>query len=295
MVPSFIVAGAPKSGTTSLWEYLKAHPEVCMARMKEPAFFTEVMGWDETGDESAPRRSGRFRKGMDWYQGLFGDCESKKATGEASTLYWEATDAAGLIRRHVPDVRLIFLVRNPVNRVYSNYWQERKQGRKIPDFYEMVMNRHPRLEQYIYVSSYDIHLERFSSIFDDDQLLVLLYEDMRNNPAEVLRAVYGHIGIDESFLPSNLGQKFNAARLPRSDWTQRLISAPWLHRTADKLPDWARAVAVKSRTALVSLNSVQRQYPPLSSRTRESLSHELSGAVDAVEEFLGQAIPSWRS
>ena len=128
MLPTFIIAGAGKSGTTALWAYLNQHPEICMSRIKEPMFFTNLLGYRQGGSIEAPVYEGRYKSGLEWYEKLFAKCCQKRALGEASTAYMYAKDAAGLIKKTLPEVKLIFLLRNPVDRLYSNYWQERKYG-----------------------------------------------------------------------------------------------------------------------------------------------------------------------
>ena len=161
-LPTFIIAGAPKCGTTALWNYLNEHPEVCMARIKEPRFFSQMPGeLDKKTIGSGPLRSGYFNRGINWYQSLFDSCQQLKARGEASTYYFSAIDSPILIESLIPKVRLIFILRDPVKRLYSHYWQEYKLGLGMPSFEDMVRDNHPRFQYYSYVSSYKINLVFF--------------------------------------------------------------------------------------------------------------------------------------
>src|SRR5688572_24468381 len=109
MLPNFFIIGAMKAGTTSLWQYLRRHPEIFMSKLKEPGYFTEELRWDQ---------------GIEWYRSLFDDAGSARAVGEASTSYTKWPRFAGIpARMHalVPEARLIYLVRDPGDRIRSHY------------------------------------------------------------------------------------------------------------------------------------------------------------------------------
>jgi hypothetical protein len=139
-IPDFIIAGAPKCGTTALASFLNEHPGVCMCYIKEPRFFTKMKGDMETtitGD--GPRLSGTFDNGYEWYASLFKNALEGQKTGEASTVYFANADSAKLIYDHNPNMKLILMLRHPVKRLYSHYWQEYKLGFNFPSFEQMVV------------------------------------------------------------------------------------------------------------------------------------------------------------
>jgi hypothetical protein len=293
MLPSFIIAGAGKSGTTTLWEHLKEHPEVCMAQFKEPGFFTQVVGHSDGAGDRAPSLSGRYCKGLEWYESLFRSCDNAKARGEASTIYMVVEDAPVLMKQVVPDVKILFILRDPVERLYSQYWQERKLGWKLPDFGQMVQEHHPRLEWYVYVSSYHVHLTRYLEEFSKHQLSLFLYEDLRYRPKELVRGAFRAVGVDPSFLPKSLGRRYNAARLPRIAWAQRLLNAAAGIELAMTLPTWFCSWLGMVRQGMLKLNSAALQYHSMRPKLREELMVELTDAISYVEHYLQRPIPSW--
>ena len=109
MLPTFIIAGAAKSGTTALHEVLNSHPEICMSWMKGPTYFTE----------EASRST--HQRGKEWYERLFSECVNAQAIGEVSPFYMTGMDAPELIYGTVPKVKLLFVLRNPIDRLYSYY------------------------------------------------------------------------------------------------------------------------------------------------------------------------------
>ena len=295
-LPSFIIGGAPKAGTTALWAYLADHPEVFMPGYKEPHFFSRMQ--EDMGNgivKPGPRRAITFSNGLQWYEDLFKPGSSAKARGEASTHYFSAPDSAGLIRAHVPDVRLIFLLRDPVERLYSQYWQLYKSGWSMPKFESMFHNNHPALAYYCYVSSYKMHLERFYSEFSPEHILILFDVDLKRQPMEVLQRVYRFIDVDPGFIPSALGSTFNPNRFPRSRFIERLLTIlrhSWLSR---EMPDGWRQRFSSTRRFVSKLNAVQDRYPPMPVAIRSELVKRFEGDISFVENLLGVNLDSWRT
>jgi hypothetical protein len=293
MLPTFIIAGAGKSGTTSLWAYLKDHPEVCMAFHKEPKFFTALKGCGDHPDGISPRRTGNYSKGLGWYQRCFRHCGKAKAIGEASTEYMPAEDAPYLIKQHLPEVRLIFLLRDPVARVYSHYWQERKSGWSIPGFGELVEQRHPALLRYLYVSSYHHQLERYLTFFPKEQLSVYLYTDFQKDTLKVVQDVYHIIGVNSAYIPINLGRVYNRAQLWRSPQIHRFVNQFGVNLQLFlgwEIHPWFKNVV---RTVM-KLNSKNITKPPMPVEIRTELIKELTPVINYVEEFLDRPVPEWR-
>jgi hypothetical protein len=287
-LPNFIIAGASKSGTTSLWEYLKSHPQVCMASIKETNFFTR----------EAP--SGRFDKGLAWYENLFKACAEAKGIGEATPGYMIKIDAPGLIAQTLPDVQLIFLLRDPVDRLYSQYWFHRQQGQQLPNFDEMVKvgangQRSQALSWYLFSSSYHLHLERYLEYFPKEQITVFLYDDLQQDPPVFMQQVCRVIGVDPSIDLPNISRAYNTARRARLAWFQRLIKALGPRIMRIDLPEWLFSFFKRSRKTLWALNTATLQYPPIDPELRQELIEELSKAIEYVERYLNRPLPSWRT
>lgn len=293
-LPNFLIAGAQKAGTTYLWRMLESHPQVCLAVIKEPTFFTRVPGCGEHSDGRLPRYSGRYERGLEWYSSLFPNRPQAAARGEASTQYMSEPDAAGLIHQHIPEVRLVFLLRDPVARVYSHYWQEVKEGWKLPDFSVLVNQRDLALQRYIYVSDYARHLERFLQHFPREQLGIFLFDDLVLNPLAVFQQVCQLIGVAEDFRPLDLGQaknsrgNFRSLRINR--WLGRMAYS-WRLSLKSPPPAWVSRLAEK----LGRYNRKPAEPAGLSPELRGSLLLEFDDTISYVEEYLGRALPGWRA
>jgi hypothetical protein len=295
MLPTFICVGAAKTGTTTLQKYLEAHPEVCLSLFKEPDFFHNEAGVMDGGKPDGPPSSGHYARGLDWYQSIFQPNQTTRAVGEISTAYIAIEDAPRLIRKDVPDVRLIFCLRDPATRLYSHYWEERKAGWELPPFEMMLRSRHPRFNYYFHVSSYHLHLIRYLEFFPKEQILVTLFDDLYKDPKQFIQDVYRFIGVDAAFIPPNLGEKYNPAQQPKSPSFQRLLTrlaaARWEMTSNFWLYEW---LAIVGRW-LVRLNSQPITYAPLPSPLRSALIEEFSETIDFVETYLNRQLPAWRN
>jgi hypothetical protein len=214
-LPNFLVIGAMKSGTTSLFHYLRAHPQVFMSPLKEVDFFVE---------------GGNWKRGLDWYRRQFDGAPSNAvAIGEASTSYTNYPEYDGVperISKVLPDVRLIYVVRDPIERIRSHY-QHRAltAAERLP--IDVAVLQDPR---YVDRSRYALQLEQYLSCFPREQLLVITSEALRASRGPTMRGVYRFLGVDETFVPEMLDREFyrteERANYPRPVW--------WLRRTAKR-------------------------------------------------------------
>ena len=181
VLPNFLIIGAMKAGTSSLWNYTRHHPQVFMPPQKEIEFFSSPESW---------------RRGVDWYSGLFASAKPHHhAVGEASTGYSkfpQFTGAPERIANTLERVRLIYLVREPVDRMRSQ-WEHlvRNWGEKTP-LNEALLND-PR---YLSFSRYATQLEQYLPHFAREQILVIKSEDLKQQRATVLKRVFRFIGVD---------------------------------------------------------------------------------------------------
>lgn len=194
-IPDFIIIGAMKAGTTSLYRYLHSHPGIFMSEVKEPSYFVAERNWS---------------KGPDWYRSLFAGAPDGALLGEASTNYSKGTTFSGVpqrLREEVPDVKLIYLIRDPVERIRSHYAyavcrrKERRSAERAITCKSI----------YVRTSQYGAELQRYREHFPNHQMLVLLTEDLRDEPAAVLRRVERFLGLDDFAFP-HLERRYNVTR-----------------------------------------------------------------------------------
>lgn len=218
LVPDFFVIGAYRSGTTYLHRALGQHPQVFVSILKEPNFFAV-----DGNDDATPELLMRSVVDADEYARLYRDASSSQRCGDVSPEYLRNPAAPGRIRQTHPDAPLVAILRNPIERAYSDYLQHRARGSEPCDtFAEALDQQDERREglsrsapHYLDSGRYGVQLARYMELFAADQILVLLYEDLQHDEGEVARRVFEHIGVEPS-VEIELESDVNASGLPRN-------------------------------------------------------------------------------
>src|SRR5688572_12221195 len=198
MFPNFLLIGAAKSGTTSLHSYLDQHPDVFMSRRKELQFFP----WDNQppefrgpGDDIMITR--QVITSVEEYRSHFAAAGGYKARGESSPSYLYIPRAAERIRHHIPDAKLIAVLRHPADRAYSNYIMLRREGWEMLPLDQALAAEERRIRDgwgyawhYLRRGSYGAQLELYLELFRRDQLKIYLYEDLQADVAGLAQDIF---------------------------------------------------------------------------------------------------------
>lgn len=201
---NFIGIGAQKSGTSWVYACLYDHPQIC-APIKEIHFFSRP----------------RFAQGKEWYESHFTTCDAAKCIGEFSTSYLYSVEAPERIHAYYPEAKIIAIIRNPVDRAYSQYRNAIKAG----EITEMVsFDEYARTELSVLgQGKYAEQLSRYNAYFDAGHMLVLVYEDIAKDPGAFMQRIYSFLGIDTGFVSRMLYAHINVARTPRFIWVDRMM------------------------------------------------------------------------
>jgi len=190
-LPNFFVAGAARSGTTSMWKYLQQHPDIYMPQdvaHKEPSYFCNTYGYSD----------------YHAYLQLFDEAGERKMTGEASGTYLSSPESPGLIKKSIPEAKFIIMLRNPVDRAYSLYkWMHHNKYEQIRTFEEALyeeqnsrlnnkdfqLNNRQYYYNYLYFNSglYYEQVKRYLRIFGREQVHIIIFEEFKQ---EILRTIY---------------------------------------------------------------------------------------------------------
>lgn len=261
-LPTYIIAGAMRSGTTALNSYLREHPDVAVSSTKEVHFFDEY-----------------FDRGLDWYRQQFPGSESAVAVGEATPNYMFSTIALDRIRDTLPDVKLVVMLRDPIDRAHSHYWHDRARGKTSGDFEDTVMRELDGSGQglnYVARGRYRAQIEDILERFPPTALHVEIFEDMVDRPEDLYSSVCRFIGVDDSFRPGNLGSPVNSFIEFRS---------LALRRVSHKVPG-------RLKTVLGRINTRRRaSYPPMPEKVRELLTAEFEKANQGLDKIVGRNLP----
>ncbi len=276
MLPNLLVIGAMKGGTTSLWEYLRQHPQVHMSSTKEIHFFD---------------RDDRWGRGCAWYEGHFAG-----ATGQ-HTVIGEATPAYARFPQHrdvparaaslVPQARLVYVLRDPIARIRSHYLHHRTLGLETLPFAQAVLER----STYVDTSRYAMQIEQWLRCYPREQLLVITSEQLREQHAETMRQVYAFLGVDPSWSPSSEQLHRTEDKYVPRPAASRLRQTTFADRIVEGTPEPLRPV-------LKSVWSLTRHRPDiggaeLDDALRSVLADLVRDDAHRLPRYLGADFDCW--
>lgn len=223
-LPSFVLLGAPKCATTWLYDCLAAHPDVYVPAEKELEYFG----------------SHRFHLGINWYKSSYTEWTNERVAGDTSVGYFDSPEApprlAATFGRE--RLKLILLLREPVDRAVS-YYSYRLQTGNAPASFEKSLEQYYFRQLYIESGHYDKGFERYLQYFERNQILVLLYEQIKTDPIGVIRSVFDFLDVEPSFCSPVFSQTSNVGRSIRNRrlhlWLHHLGAAVQAARPSSKL------------------------------------------------------------
>lgn len=222
-MPNFLIIGAQKAGTTSLYYYLKQHPQIYMSPIKEPHFFTyegEKLGY------STPTRITNVEDYCKLFQGVLKEI----AVGEASPSYIYSPKVPERIQHYIPDAKLIAILRHPAERAYSNFVHNIQHGSEpLQDFAQALRKEEKRVcdnqafhLHYKQKGFYYVQMRRYFDRFNRSQIKVYLYEDLITDPISMLQNIFQFLGVDETFTP-NVSNRYNVSNTPKNEILRTLV------------------------------------------------------------------------
>lgn len=260
-----------RSGTTSLARYLRAHPQAFVSIPKEIRFFDV---W--------------FERGVDWYESHFEGASNHAAIGEASPSYMYVKESPQRMASLIPDARLIAILRNPIDRAYSHYWHARAKKIETLTFEDALAAEPARLADgslrsqldysYFDRGRYLSQLLNVTLSFPRVALLVILFEDLRDEPLRTFATVCDFLGLDPSQSPPEVGMTANPYRRIRSVNVRRL----------------SRHLPGLARRAVGRLNLKAESYPPMADSTRAELSKRFQTENERLAQWLGRNLTTWQ-
>lgn len=268
---NFVCVGPQRTASSWLHKHLVSHPGLAF-----PEHVKETMFFDE-----------RFDKGMDWYWAHFGEAADNALLGEIAPTYFDSDEAMERLGRYA-GLRVIVLVRNPIERTYSLFRHHRSKGR-VPDDYFEAVEQMPRIES---SGRYAGWCERWESRFGKDHCLYLLQEDIEADPQGVLDRLCSFLGVAHLPLPEDAGERFGQATQPRSlrltktfAWLSTRLRSMGIHRPSEI------AKRMGLRSLLIGKTSGQEQMP---AEVRHRLTGLYEEDIDWLEKKLGRPFDGWR-
>ncbi len=237
--PNFIIAGFPKCGTTSLFHYLKQHPDIFMPNQKELHFFTQAQIFKlNKGPKDKVVKQSHIKSEKEYLE-LFKSVKDEIAVGDASPSYINYPENFGMIKQYLNDPKVIVIVRDPIDRAYSNYLHLKRELRETMDFFSALKNEDNRRKE----SYSDFWYYRFNSTYYKkilmakktfSNVLVLTAEEFKRNPEITLKKVYSFLGVKLIVKKQALETKFNVGGFYKKNLITSLLFQPSRFKNALK-------------------------------------------------------------
>ena len=299
-MPNFLIIGAPRCGTTSLYHYLKQHPQIYMSSIKEPTFFVLEGRSREFAPDRERGREGRTIYDLEAYQALFAAVIDEIAIGEASIQYLYSSRAPDRIKYHIPEAKLIAVLRDPAERAYSSYLMSVRRGLEtITDFAQAIQVELDQPEsglkwwqkrRNLEAGFYHRHLQEYYERFDAQQIGVYFYEDLKADPARLVQDVFRFLGVDPSFSP-DLAVEYLVSGTPKNGLGRsflRLSRSPIKDLLKSVIPDrlgHRLVYAVESR--------ILTKPPSLDPKIRADLIEIYRADILQLQDLLQRDLSHW--
>ena len=289
-LPTFVIIGAAKAGTTALYWYLAEHPEIFMSPMKETnylAYGLDASGGLIYGDPELHK----FRvKTLEDYEALFADAGDATAVGEASPIYLECPQTPERIKELRPDAQIVCGLRDPVDRAYSDYQMYlRNRGRKLDPRRDLVSDA-PWAQpgsHWMKIGRYHEMLSRYLDVIPREQFSFYLFEDMRRDTLTVVQRLYRFLGVDTSYQP-DLETPHNVGGMPARAGVERFLTSKKLRALAEPLvPKAVADLARRIRTANLE------KAPPLPPEMRRNMIGFFEDDIARAQGLLGLDLSGW--
>ena len=300
-LPDFLMVGAAKSGTTSLWHYLRQHPDVFMPVNKEPLFM--VSSYYRNLNSNDPKYAllkKHLVAELDEYQALFSGAGSARAVGEASQPYlYHYELAIENIRRYIGDPGIIIVLRNPVDRAISAYTYLLRDGEESRTIEECLTVEQERRDAnwsmshfYRGAGLYERQVKAYLDSFS--RVKVFLFEDLVNDAQGVARDTFELIGVDPEFTP-DVSTRHNVSGIPKHAWVHSLISNP--NRFVDALKPLAKLVTTEPlrRKLIEGMRARSLRRIELPAATRERLKGLFHADIKRLESLINRDLSGWLS
>jgi len=296
----FLIIGGGKSGTTSLYYYLAQHPDVFLARIKEPRFFL-LPGLDiDTTAEQRAHFCASFPEGVATraaYRDLFRDAAPGQVKGEASVQYLSSDTAAANIGRYAPQARLICILRNPMDRAYSNYAHGRRDGLEHrPSILDALRETGPD-HVFFYPGFYSRHLECYAQRAPRNPLRVWLYEELLQDPVGTVQSMLRYLGVDDRFVPdTSFKANVSGEASPANVWARIYDAARRNRLRRHPMVQRFMSVELKQRIVktLASRADRDRVKQHLTETEWDTLMQVYEADIRRLETLLGRSLDVWR-
>lgn len=281
----FIGVGAPKSGTSWIAQCLKEHPQICFSQSKEINFFNKKYVFYRKNEPW------KYQYGINWYKKHFNHCKEGKTKGEFSVQYLADPDTPRLISENFPNTKIIIILRNPTNRLYSHYLFAKSQY-SLPQsltFEKVVQEQKDYVEQ----GFYHQHIQRYLKHFARESILIMIYEEIKKDPLDFIKKIYKFLGVNENFTPPSLYLKVNPT--PISLYLWKLRKKIKKNKLGKSFISFLKIFELNKIIKKISLIiSGKKTYKKMSPVLRQKLNTFYQSEIKKLETFLNRDLSFWQ-
>jgi hypothetical protein len=292
--PNFLIVGAQKSGTTSLYSHLKRHPQIYMSPQKEPHFFvSHLLKFPHNGIEDF---DGHIIKDFKEYMRLFSFVKDETKIGEASATYlYYYEGAISRIKAMLGNIKIVIILRNPVDRAYSAYMHLIRDDREYLSFEDGLKEEAQRIADNwktlwhytgigFYYKQVKAYLENFSHV------KVLLFDDLKEAPLELLKNLYNFLDVDSSFSPNDLSVRYQITGIPKYKFVYNILRKP------NPIKSMVKPLIPKDKRRNIKekiIRSFVTKRPEMKPETRKRLIGVFKEDVLALQDLINKDLTCW--
>jgi len=287
----FIGIGSAKSGSSWVAKMLEKHPDILFSAQKSKK---ELRFFNTAGDHDYIKDNfNNFNKGINWYLNQFPDPAPSKIRGEFSISYLTDKEAPKNIKKYFSDIKIIAVLRNPTDMIYSLYWFSRATiETKVPDSFEELVDKHIFLDR----GKYYKHLKRYFKLFPKENIHIILHDDLKKSPEKVLKKLYKFLNINSNYLPPDYSKRINTAKFTRFPIIQSVLSNLMNLLKKTKLIDNVQKYNFfeKIYVAYAKFNLKKADYPKMKIKTRKKLNCYYKKDIKKLEKLINVNLSDWR-
>ena len=277
------IVGAPKAGTTSLFHYFNAHPEIKMSSEKEPDFFS-----DKELLEQGLYYGGSRIDTLEKYNKLFSERKEEKMLGEGSVSYLFYSEVPLRIKEYNPKSKIIIMLRNPIERAYSHYLMDYRLGLTSESFEsEFHKKKGLNFQQYFLLGNYSSQIKRYLDVFGKENIHIVWYSDFKKNSEKEVKEVFNFIGVNSSF-KIDFETIHNSFTMPKNNFIRKIYSAVWLRKILTLM------FPSKLIKSVRSLFIREGNKPKLQEGLRKKIQLYYQNEIKELEQVLSVNLDRWR-
>ena len=299
-LPTFLIVGAQKAGTSSLYNYLKQHYEVFMPeRLKEPKFFVAPIFKKINHNQPLYVKviNHSIFKWKDYLK-LFENVQKEKAIGESTTAYlYYYKIAIKLMKKYLEDIKIIISLRNPIDRAFSAYLHLRRNNGENLSFEEALQKENARKElnwiPLYYFTSVGFYYNQVKAYLDKfDQVKICLFDDLKKDSLLVVKDLYDFLGVDTSLTP-DVSVKYNVSGIPQNKFIHKFLKEPNILKSIVK-PIVKTVIPQGERRKIIEKIKIKNlQKPQMKPETREYLKNLYREDILKLQDLIKRDLSSW--